>query len=191
MTQTELIHRKIMQKYNKVGLIKEDKIKAKKQSLIAESKKPKKEKEQELFEEKTIKQSETTPTKELDQNEKDFINAYIQYNELTFLNKATSEITKNFIKALGENSDVAIKELDNKVKQRSEKIKQLTKKLSDIKEQVMKETEKVKYKESLVSLFDISDSEVSTSPKDVQAKVKAKSVSKDLVMPNNIVETKK
>ena len=191
MTQTELIHRKIMQKYNKVGLIKEDKIKVKKQSLIAESKKPKKEKEQELFEEKTIKQAETTPTKELDQNEKDFINAYIQYNELTFLNKATSEITKNFIKALGENSDVAIKELDNKVKQRSEKIKQLTKKLSDIKEQVMKETEKVKYKESLVSLFNISDSEVSTSPKDVQAKVKAKSVSKDLVMPNNIVETKK
>lgn len=191
MTQTELIHRKIMQKYNKIGLIKEDKIKAKKQSLIAESKKPKKEKEQELFEEKDIKQTETTPNKELDQNEKDFINAYIQYNELTFLNKATSEITKNFIKALGENSDVAIKELDNKVKQRSEKIKQLTKKLSDIKEQVMKETEKVKYKESLVSLFDISDSDVSTPPKDVQAKVKAKSVSKDLVMPNNIVETKK
>ena len=31
----------------------------------------------------------------------------------------------------------------------------------------MKETEKVKYKESLVSLFDISDSEVSTPPKDV------------------------
>lgn len=91
---------------------------------------------------------------QLDGNQKEFIQKFIEYNELLILNTSSAELIDKFQKALGVNSKQAIQMLDKKIKQRAEKIQTLSKDLVKLKEDIEKETEKARAKATLISLAD-------------------------------------
>jgi hypothetical protein len=84
--------------------------------------------------------------------EKSFISKYIEYSELSLLNQSAEQLTATFEKSLGPNAQAAVKELMEKIAKRENTIKTLAKELTDIKEQMIKETEKARAKETLITL---------------------------------------
>lgn len=91
---------------------------------------------------------------QLDENEKQFIEKYIEYSELTLLNSSADELIATFQKTLGQNASKAIQTLGKKRVQRATKIKELAKELNTLKDQIVKETEKARAKATLISLAD-------------------------------------
>lgn len=89
---------------------------------------------------------------ELDDIEQTFISKYIEYSQLSLLNKSAAELTATFEKSLGPNAQAAIKQLMNKTSQRETKINNLAKQLTSLKDQMIKETEKARAKETLIDL---------------------------------------
>lgn len=127
--------------------------------IVTESKKLKKEqveldavkKELEKDLEKDVK-VEKKPAVELDENEKSFIDKYIEYSELTLLNSSAEQLTATFEKALGQNATKAIETLNKKIEERASKIKELAKQLVELKDEIYKETEKARAKATLIAL---------------------------------------
>lgn len=108
------------------------------------------------------------PTVELDENEKQFIDKYIEYSELSVLNSSAEQIIATFEKTLGQNAITAIEILGKKTEERAEKIKTLAKELTKLRDEIVKETQKARAKATLISLADAIPSEqpVKKSPKD-------------------------
>ena len=155
MTQTEKTLSKVINNYNPEKNLKHKIIQAKKAQLIAEEKELK---ESKLFETKKNKEQkkqeiQTPNYNTLDEVEKEFVNSFIEYNELMLLNDSNKKLIDCFTKSLGDNAKAAIEELEKRTKEREQKVKELSKKLTDIKGKIVKETEKIKAKESLISLF--------------------------------------
>ena len=111
---------------------------------------------QEVQKEMPVKQvkKQDKPAVQLDENEKQFIEKYIEYSELTLLNSSAQELIATFQKALGQNASKAIQTLGKKTEQRAAKIKELSKELNALKDQIVKETEKARAKATLISLAD-------------------------------------
>lgn len=138
MTETEKTYNTIMSSYKP----------AEKKKLVAEAKEPKQIKKEAK---KSAKQQKTIPA-ELDEMEKSFVSKYIEYSELTLLNQSAEQLTATFEKTLGQNAEAAIKELMDKIAEREAKIKELAKDLNTLKDQMIKETEKARAKETLINL---------------------------------------
>lgn len=121
------------------------------------------------------------PSIELDENEKQFIEKYIEYSELSLLNSSAEQLISIFEKTLGENATKAIQTLGKKTAQRAEKIKELAKQLIKLKEEIVKETEKARAKATLISLADAIPTE----------QPKKSSKRKQMVVINNESKKKK
>lgn len=111
---------------------------------------------QEVQQEMPVKRvkKQDRPAVQLDENEKQFIEKYIEYSELTLLNSSAQELIATFQKSLGQNASKAIQTLGKKTEQRATKIKELAKELNTLKDQIVKETEKARAKATLISLAD-------------------------------------
>lgn len=94
------------------------------------------------------------PVVELDDNEKQFIDKYIEYSELSVLNSSAEQIIATFEKTLGQNATKAIEILGKKSEERTAKIKELAKELTKLKDEIVKETQKARAKATLISLAD-------------------------------------
>lgn len=94
------------------------------------------------------------PVVELDDNEKQFIDKYIEYSELSVLNSSAEQIIATFEKTLGQNATKAIEILGKKSEERAAKIKELAKELTKLKDEIVKETQKARAKATLISLAD-------------------------------------
>ena len=94
------------------------------------------------------------PVVELDDNEKQFIDKYIEYSELSVLNSSAEQIIATFEKTLGQNATKAIEILEKKSEERAAKIKELAKELTKLKDEIVKETQKARAKATLISLAD-------------------------------------
>lgn len=94
------------------------------------------------------------PVVELDDNEKQFIDKYIEYSELSVLNSSAEQIISTFEKTLGQNATKAIEILGKKSEERTAKIKELAKELTKLKDEIVKETQKARAKATLISLAD-------------------------------------
>lgn len=94
------------------------------------------------------------PVVELDDNEKQFIDKYIEYSELSVLNSSAEQIIATFEKTLGQNATKAIEILGKKSEERAAKIKELAKELTTLRDEIVKETQKARAKATLISLAD-------------------------------------
>lgn len=189
MTQTDKTFSKIINNYNPEKNIKKQKIQQKKAQLIAEEKELKEAKILEAKKDKEEKKEEvqTSNYDTLDEVEKEFVNSFIEYNELMLLNDSNKKLIDCFTKSLGENAKAAIEELEKRTKEREQKVKELSKKLTDIKGKIVKETEKIKAKESLINLFNSTNI---TEPAP-EKQTDGSQPNKKLDFPKNIVENKK
>lgn len=133
MTETEKTFNSIIASYKP----------AQKKRIIAEAKKEVK---------KPTKKKQTPIIVQLDEMEKNFVSKYIEYSELTLLNQSAEQLTATFEKTLGQNAEAAIKQLMSKIAERETKIKELAKDLTTLKQQMIKETEKARAKETLINL---------------------------------------
>ena len=181
MTETEKIYNKIVAAYKPAA--------PKTKKIVAEAKEIKKE----AATSKRTKKQTAEQQVELDEMEKSFISKYIEYSELSLLNQSAEQLTATFEKSLGPNAQAAVKELMEKIAKRENTIKTLAKELTDIKEQMIKETEKARAKETLITLASgITVPTVKSKPQ-IKQPVNSPDTTDAASMPQtiNVVESKK
>lgn len=177
MTETEKTYNTIMSSYKPVE----------KKKLISEAKETKKTIKKEA--KTTTKKQEVAVQTELDEMEKSFVSKYIEYTELTLLNQSAEQLTATFEKTLGPNADAAIKQLMNKIGERETKIKELAKDLNTLKDQMIKETEKARAKETLINLASGIAAPVEKAKPQIQKPQNAEIA--DVAASINVVQSKK
>ena len=192
MTETEKIFKSVLSSYKPVNkkkkIVTESKNKKETKKIIKESAK---ESIQEAAKAKT--EAET----ELDDNEKVFIDKFIEYSQLSLLNQSAEQLTATFEKSLGPNAQIAIKQLMTKISQRENRIKELAKQLIAIKQQMIKETEKVRAKETLINLASNISIPVEKSKSKSKTQINKSNIidkptaAQDVTSTINVVESKK
>lgn len=176
MTQSEKALLQVKKAYERKTIVTESK-KLKKEQVELDA--VKKELEKDLEKDTKV---EKKPVVELDENEKSFIDKYIEYSELTLLNSSAEQLTSTFEKALGQNATKAIETLNKKIEERASKIKELAKQLVELKDEIYKETEKARAKATLISLAE-------QLPVDASSKAEEKSTAN--IINNESKKTKK
>lgn len=176
MTQSEKALLQVKKTYERKKIVTESK-KLKKEQVELDA--VKKELEKDLEKDSKV---EKKPVVELDENEKSFIDKYIEYSELTLLNSSAEQLTSTFEKALGQNATKAIETLNKKIEERASKIKELAKQLVELKDEIYKETEKARAKATLISLAE-------QLPVDTPSKAEEKSTAN--IINNESKKTKK
>ena len=177
MTETEKTYNKIVAAYKPAA--------QKTKKIVSEAKEIKKE----VATKKRTKKAETEQQVELDDMQKSFISKYIEYSELSLLNQSAEQLTATFEKSLGPNAQAAVKELMHKIEQRENTIKALAKELTDIREQMIKETEKARAKETLITLANGIAAPVSKSKPQIKQPAEPDDMS--VAATINVVESKK
>lgn len=86
----------------------------------------------------------------------DFLNKFIEYTELNYLNTSFNDIVNNFKTVLGKNDKEAIDILNMHQEERKERLNELKSELKELRKQMQDETEKAKTKMDLISLLDKS-----------------------------------
>lgn len=86
----------------------------------------------------------------------DFLNKFIEYTELNYLNTSFNDIVNNFKTVLGKNDKDAIDILNMHQEERKERLNELKSELKELRKQMQDETEKAKTKMDLISLLDKS-----------------------------------
>lgn len=100
---------------------------------------------------------ETNNVEDLDNSlTKDFLNKFIEYTELNYLNTSFNDIVNNFKTILGKNNKDAIDILNMHQEERKERLNELKFELKELRKQMQDETEKAKTKMDLISLLDKS-----------------------------------
>lgn len=100
---------------------------------------------------------ETNKVEDLDNSlTMDFLNKFIEYTELNYLNTSFNDIVNNFKTVLGKNDKDAIDILNMHQEERKERLNELKSELKELRKQMQDETEKAKTKMDLISLLDKS-----------------------------------
>lgn len=100
---------------------------------------------------------ETNNVEDLDNSlTKDFLNKFIEYTELNYLNTSFNDIVNNFKTILGKNNKDAIDILNMHQEERKQRLNELKSELKELRKQMQDETEKAKTKMDLISLLDKS-----------------------------------
>ena len=99
---------------------------------------------------------EPAETSNVDDTELNFLNKFIEYIELGYLNSSTNNIINDFKSILGKNSKYAIDILNTHKEERKNRLTELNKELKEWRKKIQDEAENAKNKISLITLLDKS-----------------------------------
>lgn len=133
---------KLLKEYNSKknykSLIKQDQ--DKEQKKVPEVKKPEQ------------KKQETNTN--IDSKEQEFLQKFIKYSELIYLNDSTDKIIQDFKRVLGpDNQESAVNVINKNKAEREQQIAELSKELNGLRESIQNEAKKAEAKVSLLSLL--------------------------------------